>query len=86
MAENDNTGAPGVGEDMTTRVAILLFEARLTVECAIAGLNTLARQYASEPLNSEIKAVQAYATQSAEAFEALAIALNEHFGFTVARQ
>lgn len=86
MADNDDTGAPSVGEDVTVQIAILLFEARLTVECTVAGLHTLIRQYSDEPLRSEIQAVQGYATQAAESFEALAIALNRHLGISEARQ
>jgi hypothetical protein len=77
MAENDNTGAPAPKEDPHIAIATTLFEARIGLEAAQAGLASLALRYLQQPLNSELGVVSGFLQQSAEAFEALARKLVE---------
>jgi hypothetical protein len=71
MAENDNTGAAAPREDLAVSVAAMLFEGRIGLEAALAGLASLALRYPQEPLKSELDIVARFVQQSAEAFEAL---------------
>ena len=72
MAENDNTGASAPKEDPHIAIATTLFEARIGLEAAQAGLASLTLRYPQQPLNAELGVVAGFLQQSAEAFEALA--------------
>jgi hypothetical protein len=71
MATDDNNGAPAPSEDSHVAIATTLFEARLGLEAAAAGLASLALRNPQEPLNSELDVVAGFVRQSADAFEAL---------------
>jgi len=60
------------GEDISVDEATTLFEARIGLEAAQAGLASLTLRYPQQPLNSELGVVSGFLQQSAEAFEALA--------------
>jgi hypothetical protein len=77
MAENDNNGAPAPKEDPHIVIATTLFEARIGLEAAHAGLASLTLRYSQQPLNSELGIVSGFVQQSTEAFEALARKLVE---------
>jgi hypothetical protein len=77
MADNDNNGASAPMEDAHIAIATTLFEARIGLEAAQAGLASLALRYPQQPLNSELGVVGGFVQQSAEAFEALALKLIE---------
>lgn len=71
MAEHDNTGASAPMEDAHVAIATTLFEARIGLEAAQAGLASLAMRNPQEPLNSELGVVSRFVQQSADAFEVL---------------
>ena len=77
MADNEHTGAPASKEDPHIAIATTLFEARIGLEAAQAGLASLTLRYPQEPLNSELGVVSGFVQQSAEAFESLAKKLVE---------
>ena len=77
MAENDNTGAPASREELAVSVATLLFEGRIGLEAALAGLASLALRHPQEPLKSELDIVAGFVQQSVDAFEAMAVKLCE---------
>jgi hypothetical protein len=75
MANNDNTGTPMSGEDLIAAIASLLMESRLGIEASLMGLRTLSLKH--PVLKPEIDVVLRFASQAAEAFEALALKLVE---------
>lgn len=58
-------------------IATTLFEARIGLEAAQAGLASLTLRYPQQPLNSELGVVAGFVQQSSDAFEALARKLVE---------
>ena len=57
-------------------IASLLFECRLAIEAARAGLQTLVLQH-PDPLKSALEVLLRFVSQAVEAFEALAVKLAE---------
>jgi hypothetical protein len=77
MATDDNNGASAPMEDAHVAIATTLFEARIGLEAAAAGLAALSLRYPQQPLNSELGVVSGFVQQSAEAFEAMTLKLVE---------
>jgi hypothetical protein len=81
MATDEHTGAQAPREDLPVAIGTLLFECRLTIEAARAGLQTLTLQHPA-PLKSELEVVLRFVSQAVEAFEALAAKLAEALPLT----
>lgn len=82
MAENDNTGAGALGKpDTVTEIATALFECRLTLEAALVGLKALMMRIPTGTLASELDILLKFLRQASDAFEALALKLDEVFSF-----
>jgi hypothetical protein len=75
MAADEHTGAGAPTEDLSVAIATLLMESRLGIEASLMGLRTLSIKHPS--LKPEIDVVLHFASQAAEAFEALALKLAE---------
>jgi hypothetical protein len=72
MAENDNTGAPGAGnEDFRVEVSTLLFELRIAIEATIAGIQRVITRPVAAPIQGELNIVLRLMQQGAEALNTL---------------
>lgn len=80
MAENDNK-PPEIPrkEDLPVAVAVALFECRLGLASAVMGARTLAVRHNVDPLKSELDVLTRLLDQVNDAFETLALALEQLF-------
>jgi hypothetical protein len=71
MAETDSNGVPPALEDLTIQCATLLFELRLALEAALAGVKRIATRKVSVIVQNELQILQNLLNQGAEAMDAL---------------
>lgn len=72
MAGNDNTDAPGAGNDeLRIQVGTLFFELRLAIEATIAGIKRIMTRPVSPAIQGELEILLKLVEQGAEALNLL---------------
>jgi hypothetical protein len=73
MADDKDSGPPGNDNDEDLRIEIgtLLFELRLGIEAAVAGIQRIATRGTAKPISGELGILLRLIEQSAEALNAL---------------
>jgi len=72
MADSENTGAPGAGNnDLRVEVATLLFELRIAIEATTVGIKNIIDKPIAAPIRGELSILFRLVEQGAEALNAL---------------
>lgn len=83
MADDETNDAEPEGNgklDAQAEIAAGILECKIAVEAVLMGARTLASRHAAQPIKAELELLVRLLDQVGEAFEALAVKIDEAFG------